>query len=625
MKFSCPQCSTRYNVADEKVPENRTLRFTCKRCGNVFRLRRRGKSDAVKKQNPSPHQQATKKHTAPQQVARPVSFDLGATAPESTRVAKVDEILGIKERSREQPMAPTPSAPFVDQNEWFVLVKGDQLGPLTDNEVLKMFVDGKIDKRTYAWRDGMDDWQRLEKVPEFKDAANHAGDAAWRVVKPLPKQKKRPRALEDTVSMNINHLNEELNRLRAEQPAPEEPAGEARAANTMRPSHFGESTAVMSQAQIQAELAAAGDGHTRPMDARQLKDELAKARGDSLPSSPESALPRDYTDPGMLAALVDGDGPAMKSGDTGDGFDPFMNTQDMQHPNAPRQAPPPEHSGGGGELPGYLEAPPGEATRVFMATAGLFQRRRRHKAAAITGIFVTLLLLAVIAGDVTGLYEIPGMGHVYAGLNIEDTNVERAIEVTERKLKKSALSDAEKKKLRDKLLGLAGKRKGGGGGRKTAALAGGSGMGKGAKKTQGIVDKKTLSADERDFTADLFGDKRKTEKKLKDPKVTSISAPDLPDGLTYEVLMKQINENSSAMKLCIAQAMRANERLSGRMDVSMTISANGRVSASKVKTARFRNSVIGECTVKTVKRWRFPRFNGEPITVEFPYVLSEAL
>jgi hypothetical protein len=70
--------------------------------------------------------------------------------------------------------------------------------------------------------------------------------------------------------------------------------------------------------------------------------------------------------------------------------------------------------------------------------------------------------------------------------------------------------------------------------------------------------------------------------------------------------------------------MKAGEKLSGKMEVEMSIAANGVVRSATIGTARFSGTTIGNCTVTTVKRWKFPRFNGEPVTVIFPYVLSAA-
>src|SRR5690606_25912055 len=101
-----------------------------------------------------------------------------------------------------------------------------------------------------------------------------------------------------------------------------------------------------------------------------------------------------------------------------------------------------------------------------------------------------------------------------------------------------------------------------------------------------------------------------------------IQTPNLPDGLTQEAIFEVINQNQRAMSLCISQSMKAGEKLSGKMEVEMQIAATGNVRSASISSARFSGSALGRCTVKTVKRWKFPRFNGQAVTVIFPYVLS---
>ena len=44
-----------------------------------------------------------------------------------------------------------------------------------------------------------------------------------------------------------------------------------------------------------------------------------------------------------------------------------------------------------------------------------------------------------------------------------------------------------------------------------------------------------------------------------------------------------------------------------------------------INTDKYKSSSMGQCTVKRVQTWKFPRFNGDPVTVVFPYVLTLGL
>ena len=77
MKFACPTCKTRYNIANEKVPVGVAVRFTCKKCSNVIRLRRKAKSQGA-----------------------PASPEAAGGNDASTRVASLREINKLKKESK---------------------------------------------------------------------------------------------------------------------------------------------------------------------------------------------------------------------------------------------------------------------------------------------------------------------------------------------------------------------------------------------------------------------------------------------------------------------------------------------------------------------------------------------
>ncbi len=184
MKFACPKCNTRYSIADEKVPPAKTLRFPCKKCGNVIRLRRKGAKKAAPKKVAAPKEGATQVASLAEinklrsQAARPVETRSPGGAKETTRVASVSEIRGMVEQSNLR----TDGG---EEPEWYVLVDGKQQGPITKAALFNQLHNKEIDKRTYIWRDGMGDWKRIGKMEEFQAAADGAGDAAWRVMAPI--------------------------------------------------------------------------------------------------------------------------------------------------------------------------------------------------------------------------------------------------------------------------------------------------------------------------------------------------------------------------------------------------------------------------------------------------------
>jgi hypothetical protein len=51
------------------------------------------------------------------------------------------------------------------QSSFFCVIKEQQVGPLTESEVLQLISQKKITNDTLIWYQGMKDWQKAENVP----------------------------------------------------------------------------------------------------------------------------------------------------------------------------------------------------------------------------------------------------------------------------------------------------------------------------------------------------------------------------------------------------------------------------------------------------------------------------
>lgn len=301
-------------------------------------------------------------------------------------------------------------------------------------------------------------------------------------------------------------------------------------------------------------------------------------------------------------------------------------------PAASSPAPLPSSAAEASQQANYLEAPPGEATRVFMATAGLFKRRRNHRVAAVAGVISTLLLAGVVGADIAGIWQIPGMGIVYDVTGVADPNVDRAIERTESKLARSDLTPEQQNALRAKLMGLQQQQD------DPPAADGDSASEETARaRRHRAQPRKTHDAAPESPTPEgapaaavgaepnIYNDARKSAAVPTLPAVTEMQTPALPEGITQEAIFKVISDNNSSMSLCMGESMRKGEQLKGRMELELTIAPSGLVTNADVVSPEFRSSAFGACTVRRIKTWRFPAFTGEPVTVVFPYVLSTTM
>ncbi len=119
MRIECDNCGAKYSIADEKVA-GRMIRLRCKKCGNNIRV------DGTAVTMPEDPEDATR------------VFDTSAGG------------------------------------EWYVVINGEQSGPLSEPEMYQQAQSGAITADSLAWRDGMDDWQAVVDIPELASALGFA-------------------------------------------------------------------------------------------------------------------------------------------------------------------------------------------------------------------------------------------------------------------------------------------------------------------------------------------------------------------------------------------------------------------------------------------------------------------
>ncbi|NNE17976.1 MAG: DUF4339 domain-containing protein [Myxococcales bacterium] len=122
MKIVCDSCGAKYSIADEKVA-GKIFKIRCKKCSSVLEVR-----------GDQPNAQATTEQTA--------TSDHGGEAT------------------------------------WYIVVDGEQKGPLPPIELSQLFAKGSVSLESYVWNEGFDDWRVASEVPEvaqlFGGAASQA-------------------------------------------------------------------------------------------------------------------------------------------------------------------------------------------------------------------------------------------------------------------------------------------------------------------------------------------------------------------------------------------------------------------------------------------------------------------
>jgi predicted Zn finger-like uncharacterized protein len=135
MKIVCGSCGAKYSIADEKV-QGKVFKIRCRKCSNVIVVK--GSADG-----------SSVEHLSAADAAEPMSSDFGGTAAAS---------------------------------EWYVVIDGEQAGPMTPDEVEAQFASGRITAESFVWRDGMGDWSVLRDVEIFRHLVAQRGEEATHIV-----------------------------------------------------------------------------------------------------------------------------------------------------------------------------------------------------------------------------------------------------------------------------------------------------------------------------------------------------------------------------------------------------------------------------------------------------------
>jgi predicted Zn finger-like uncharacterized protein len=122
MKIVCDSCQAKYSIADEKV-QGKAFKIRCKKCNHIIVVRSGG-------------------------------------APAADAAAE-----------------PKP-APAEAQGTWYIVVEGEQVGPLAEPDIAARLGRGEITGETLVWKEGLADWMQLSAVPELAQASSPQATSA---------------------------------------------------------------------------------------------------------------------------------------------------------------------------------------------------------------------------------------------------------------------------------------------------------------------------------------------------------------------------------------------------------------------------------------------------------------
>jgi predicted Zn finger-like uncharacterized protein len=116
MKIVCDACQAKYSIADEKV-QGKAFKIRCKKCNHIIVVRSGGVQAASAVAEPKP-------------------------------------------------------APAEAQGTWYIVVEGEQVGPLAEPDIAARLARAEITSETLVWKEGFADWIKLSAVPELAQVSS---------------------------------------------------------------------------------------------------------------------------------------------------------------------------------------------------------------------------------------------------------------------------------------------------------------------------------------------------------------------------------------------------------------------------------------------------------------------
>lgn len=121
MKIVCDSCGAKYSIADEKVA-GKIFKIRCKKCSSVL------------------------------------------------------EVRGDQTAAQGLDGADQGHEPTLDDG-WYIVVEGEQRGPLPPIELSQLFAKGSVGLDSYVWKEGFDDWKVAAEVPELVQILGGVGSS----------------------------------------------------------------------------------------------------------------------------------------------------------------------------------------------------------------------------------------------------------------------------------------------------------------------------------------------------------------------------------------------------------------------------------------------------------------
>jgi len=84
-------------------------------------------------------------------------------------------------------------------------------------------------------------------------------------------------------------------------------------------------------------------------------------------------------------------------------------------------------------------------------------------------------------------------------------------------------------------------------------------------------------------------------------------------------VQKVIRRNNARLRFCYEKELVKNPKLAGTVKVNFLIDTNGKVLRARVKSSTTGNTGLDACVLAAVRGFVFPRPQGGPVEVNYPF------
>lgn len=253
------------------------------------------------------------------------------------------------------------------------------------------------------------------------------------------------------------------------------------------------------------------------------------------------------------------------------------------------------------------------------------QHPEHHRSSLLKWVFIAaaIIITPVIVFSIMGLLKsrepvkTAEKTPVIEDINIDNVKFESGVmkidEIKGIKVVKVAKAE-EDKILKEILLEIKNEMK------KEDTDASASGQKETPKKEAGLFDK--VSDEELDAFRSSFmkkaDSKNVTAAVTKESKLAQSS-----EELTSKQINETVKNNYGTIKSCYDKALKNNDMISGKMEITIHIMGDGSVAKVINETPKFKGTEMERCVTEQIKKkWMFPKFNGTLSTATIPFLLS---